>query len=265
MAGEEVAMRRWVTIGLALAVAAPLAFLAVWRLGDRAQAQPPTIEVKEVRGQPVIVNGQELRLWVFVQPAHNGPAAPGGGTPAYCTDGAQSTTVPKFANANPNGLVFKINRDSIPIDKDLATQGIRDSFAAWDAVNTSSPYFTINNTGGASGPAFDGNNTVGWAFIVPTYVLAATWTWTDTNNNVVQTDVFYNSFQKWGVFTTCNGQSSYEVGDIGTHEIGHTVGLNHLSDPNAYATMYPTASKGEVRKRTLTAGDAAGYTGAGGY
>jgi hypothetical protein len=38
-------------------------------LGGEARAQPPTLEVREVRGEPVVVNGQELRLWVFVHPA----------------------------------------------------------------------------------------------------------------------------------------------------------------------------------------------------
>jgi hypothetical protein len=65
----------------------------------------------------------------------------------------------------------------------------------------------------------------------------------------------YNAFHRWDVFSACDASGKFEVANIGTHEVGHTVGLDHLSDGGAYATMYPTASKGEERKQTLTDGD----------
>ena len=43
--------------------------------------------------------------------------------------------------------------------------------------------------------------------------------------------------------------------NVGTHEVGHVVGLGHLEDANAMATMYPSAPKGEIKKRSLTTGD----------
>ena len=212
----------------------------------------------------MVVNGRELRLYVFAHPA---PRSPGGS--GYCTDGNQETQVPAFAKANPGGLVFNINPSTIPsyLTVTDAIAGIKASFNAWDSAGGATTYFAVNDTGGASGPAFDGNNTVGRAYIVPTYVLAATWVWANENGAVQEADVFFNAFQKWGILTGCNTPTSkvYDVQNVGTHEAGHTVGLNHLSDPNGYATMYPTASKGEVRKRTLTAGDVVGYTAAGGY
>jgi hypothetical protein len=232
-------------------------------LGGEARAQPPTLEVREVRGQPVVVNGQELRLWVFVHPA------PKAQSPAYCDDGNQDAPVPNFAKAKPEGLTFYINPSSIPsyLDASQVIAAIKASFAAWDKAGGARQYFTVNGTGGAAGPALDGNNTVGWAYIVPTTVLAATWVWTDNNGVVQQADVFFNAFQKWGILSACNSPTNeaYDVQNVGTHEAGHTVGLKHLRDPNGYATMYPTASKGEVRKRTLTTGDIAGYRVAGGY
>lgn len=230
-------------------------------------AGPPeqAVEAKEARGEPVKVNGKDMKLWVFVFPEPQGKK-PGGGTPTYCTDGDQSTIVPAFAGANPGGLTFNMNRDSIPIGKDTTTEAIHDSFNAWDAVSPAVTYFTVNNTGGAVRPAADGNNTVGWVFIVPTNILAGAWVWVDeATNTVAQADIFYNSFHKWGVFTSCNAEGKYEVGNVGTHEVGHVVALNHLSDPQAYATMYPSAPKGEVRKRTPTTGDIVGYIAVGGY
>jgi len=230
-------------------------------LGGEARAQPPTLEVREVRGEPVVVNGQELRLWVFVHPAPKAQSP-------YCDDGNQSITVPNFAWAKPGGLTFNINQSSIPsylkANANQVIDAIKASFAAWDTAAGTGQYFTVNDTGGAPRPAFDGINTVGWLGMRSGW-LAATWVWTDNKGVVQQADIFFNRAYTWGVFETCNAQPAFEVGNVGTHEVGHTVGLEHLSDPNGYATMYPSASSGEVRKRTPTTGDVAGYTAAGGY
>jgi hypothetical protein len=230
-------------------------------LGGEARAQPP-LEVREVRGQPVVVNGQELRLWVFVHPA------PKATSPAsYCTDGDQNDTVPAFATANPKGLAFNINPSTIPsyLDANQVIAAIKASFEAWDNAGGENPYFTLKDTGGAPRPAFDGINTVGWLDMGPG-VLAATWVWTDIHRVVQEADIFFNSAYTWGVFEACNAQpAAFEVGNVGTHEVGHTVGLDHLRDPKGYATMYPYASSGEVRNRTPTTGDIKGYKAAGGY
>jgi hypothetical protein len=228
-------------------------------LGGEAGAQPPTLEVREVRGEPVVVNGQELRLWVFVHPAPKAQSP-------YCDDLDQYTQVPNFAKAKSEGLTFNINRDTIPsyLDASQVIAAIEASFAAWDTAAGTGQYFTVNDTGGARRPAFDGINTVGWLGMRSGW-LAATWVWTDNKGFVQQADIFFNRAYTWGVFETCNAQQAFEVGNVGTHEVGHTVGLDHLSDPNGYATMYPYASSGEVRKRTPTTGDIDGYTAAGGY
>ena len=233
--------------------------------------QDEPVRADPVRGKPVKVNGKDMKLWVFVHPERGGkgkkPKPPDDDGPSpYCTDdNSQTRAVPKFADANPNGLTFNINDGSIPINKTEARQAIRNSFDAWDDVSPIGTYFAVNNTGGASRPVFDGNNSVGWVKIVPRSVLAAAWVWTDADDNVVQADVFFNAFHKWGVLSGCDEPGKYDVGNVGTHEFGHVVGLDHLADSGAFATMYPSASKGEIRKRSLTAGDAAGYTDAGGY
>lgn len=231
-----------------------------------------TVKAEPIRGKPVKIDGKDMKLWVFVHPERGGKGKkppkddPGDeGPSAYCDDGAQDTPVPAFAAANPNGLTFNIKDDNIPLNEPKAITAIEDAFSAWDSVDPAEPYFKVNGAGGAARPVADGNNTVGWVKIVPRNVLAAAWVWTDTQGNIEQADVFFNAFHKWGVFTTCDDQSKFEVGNIGTHEFGHVVGLDHLSDGEALATMFPTASKGEVRKRTLTQGDADGYENAGGY
>ena len=83
----------------------------------------------------------------------------------------------------------------------------------------------------------------------------------DDDGNVAESDIFYNAFHKWGTLTDCDSEKRFDVAGVGTHEVGHVVGLDHLSDPGAFATMYPSATKGKIRKRTLTDGDKSSYTG----
>ncbi len=270
-------MTKRITRSSRIAVAAILILTLAFGLvavGAGGNGPPPgqdeAVKAEPVRGKPVKVNGKDLSLYVFVYPERAGkgkkPPKEDSGPSPYCDDGGQGVTVPKFADANSGGLTFNINPGSIPGDKAAAIGAIDAAFNAWDSVSTASVYFTVNDTGGASRPAFDGNNTVGWVKIVPRSVLAGAWVWVDnTTGKVVQADVFYNAFHKWAAFTVCDDQDRYEVGNVGTHEFGHVVGLDHLSDTEAYATMYPSAAKGEIRKQTLTDGDKSGYTAAGGY
>jgi hypothetical protein len=166
--------------------------------------------------------------------------------------------VPNFAKAKSEGLTFNINRDTIPSyltparssppSRPLSPPGTP---LVTSLLGKKRPYFTVNDSGGARRPAFDGINTVGWLGMRSGW-LAATWVWTDNDGFVQQADIFFNRAYTWGVFDKCDAQQAFEVGNVGTHEVGHTVGLDHLSDPNGYATMYPYASSGEVRKRTPT-------------
>jgi hypothetical protein len=68
----------------------------------------------------------------------------------------------------------------------------------------------------------------------------------------------YNLFHSWGVFDTCTStETRFEVENVGTHEGGQVIGLAHVKDAEA---MYPSASRGEVKKKTLTTTDVAGAT-----
>jgi hypothetical protein len=129
------------------------------------------------------------------------------------------------------------------------------SFTTWNNANAAFGLI-VNPSSGANGPADDGNHTVGWVRIVPRNTLAATWVWT-VNDIVTDVDIFFNLFHKWEVLEGCGG-SRFDVEAICTHEAGHLIGLGHFSDDCKMATMYPSAPKGELKKRTLTEGDEAG-------
>ena len=167
---------------------------------------------------------------------------------------------PQTPRLQTDRLTLNISAASIPLDPaNGAIQAIHDAFRTWDQA--AKVGMTVHDSGGAGGPAEDGNSSIGWVRIVPPKTLAATWVWTTTVNGVeyvTEADVFFNLSQPWGVFNVCNALDVFEVGNVIFHEAGHVFGLDHVSDPGAQATMYPSAPRGEVRKRTLTTGDVEG-------
>ncbi len=229
------------------------------------KAQPPegkvpknAIVVKPVNG---ITVGPGKKLWVFAFPARGGkPGPPGGGggsdeteCPAPCEDVDLNPDFSLLGFKIPStGLTVNINNSSIPINAINAINAIEDSLATW---NDASPLgLSVNPfVDGANGPDDDGNHTVGWVRIVPKRTLAATWVWT-VDDIVTDVDIFFNLFHKWDVLGGCGG-SKFDVEAICTHEVGHLIGLGHVSDNCKTATMYPSASKGEIKKQSLTEGD----------
>lgn len=53
--------------------------------------------------------------------------------------------------------------------------------------------------------------------------------------------------------------SAYDIQNTATHEIGHLVGLDHVSGMNS--TMSPTAALGDLQKRAIDPGTASGFCG----
>lgn len=53
--------------------------------------------------------------------------------------------------------------------------------------------------------------------------------------------------------------TAYDIQNTATHEIGHLVGLDHVNGPTS--TMAPTAPLGDLQKRVIDPGSAAGFCG----
>jgi Matrixin len=222
----------------------------------------PSIYVREVHGARLANGGH---LWVHVYHAKGGipgpPGGGGGGGGGSCTDTNTQTAYATFAAAKATSMAFKLYAPSVPsyLGTTAVANTMSSSFGAWNAVHN---YYSFSSSGGVSQPADDATNSVGFGMFTGPgagSALAATWSWTDSNNRIKGADIFFNTKFTFGIFTTCNAQSTYELGDLATHEIGHTAGLAHVSDSQAMATMYPSAPTGEVRKRTLTTGDKNGF------
>ncbi len=84
-----------------------------------------------------------------------------------------------------------------------------------------------------------------------------------TTGQLSYVTVTYDSGDSWKVYgsLSCNSQgSAFDIEEVGTHEIGHVIGLGHTNRglKNYYLTMYPFAGQGETLRRTLGTGDKKG-------
>jgi hypothetical protein len=92
--------------------------------------------------------------------------------------------------------------------------------------------------------------------------LAVTYTW-QWNDGFVESDTLFNTSFAWtnlgaegdGCYETAG--NVYDVGNIATHEFGHTYGLGHPSSAR-FETMYAYGYSGETLKRSLASGDVSG-------
>jgi len=88
-------------------------------------------------------------------------------------------------------------------------------------------------------------------------VLALNHVWYYTGSKeIIDSDIIFNSNYAWTVQGAAWG---YDVQNIATHELGHSLQLDDLYwDYQSEKTMYGYAAKGETKKRTLTWDDRAG-------
>ena len=92
--------------------------------------------------------------------------------------------------------------------------------------------------------------------------LAVTYTW-QWSNGEIESDTLFNTSVTWGNLGAegdgCieTAGNVYDVGNIATHEFGHTYGLDHPSAAR-FETMYAYGYSGETLKRSTATGDRAG-------
>jgi hypothetical protein len=168
----------------------------------------------------------------------------------------------------PGTATYYINSQNAPAE---AENEIFNAFEAWDAKVTSTELF--NNSyepTNAAGLNRDGQNTVSWVKVAPPKIIAVTSMWYEddgdpaTLNKIVEFDIAFNTFLEWGIDTDGEGSDdflygAYDVRNIGTHEVGHVVGLADLyDDNNSELTMYGYGRTGETIKISLADGDIEG-------
>lgn len=195
------------------------------------------------------------------------PPTGGGGSPTSCP----YKTFAKWSDTS-KALTFVVDTAASGIAAADAHAGVLNAFAAWDA----SSGLPAPSAGSFSGlpSSYTGlsndTNEVAWASLSAlgyTNAIAVTWTWRYVTTKVAtEWDMVFNNDPgfAWAQNNlgsadpdTASGVAGkYDVQNIGTHEAGHAVGLDHVRE--ASHTMYTYGSAGEVKKRSLECGDAAG-------
>jgi hypothetical protein len=193
---------------------------------------------------------------VHVTHAKPGPATancspdPGGDNGQYALTGwkvSGNKTAHLNANTVPSGIAGG------------ALTQLRNSFSAWSAVS-GVPTIGVDSNGTVSKATANHSYDLMWgrtggSSIAVTY----TWQW---GTGEIESDTVFNNRLPWFIATDepdhcVSGIAKYDVANIGTHEFGHTYGLDHASS-DRWETMYPYGFTGETAKRSLGSGDTAG-------
>jgi hypothetical protein len=118
---------------------------------------------------------------------------------------------------------------------------------AWNGAGANFYFYSIGGT----------NNKLYYAGLSSDY-LAGTWTHRITNDptHISYSETYFNKRKSW---STSGEPGYYDVQNVATHEFGHWLDLNDLSDSSdTEKTMYYSISYGELKKRSLESDDIAG-------
>jgi len=135
---------------------------------------------------------------------------------------------------------------------------VQASFQMWEDDAGSYMDYTYMGTTNRSGASRDDFNVVSWKSIDGAGgTLAETSFWYDTDTKLLlEFDIVFDEDETWSV----SGEAGkYDIQNIGTHEVGHSLVLNDLYDPaDSEETMYGYSYPSETKKRDLYTGDIAG-------
>lgn len=154
---------------------------------------------------------------------------------------------------------FVVGHGTVPasLDEGAAMDAIDASLSAWNAVDGVPSVFSSPATDSDLGSITEGNGTneLVWAPLGGDALGRTHVRWTSDDGHLVEADVELDATASWT--TNPDGTDAFDVRNILTHEFGHS-GLADVTEfPEQ--TMYHTTSEGETRKRTLGAGDEAGW------
>jgi len=157
--------------------------------------------------------------------------------------------------------------DVLPVSCIVYTSGaptgaftaVTPAFGVWDGQTSTSIYGTISDNGGTPpGMVMDGSNTVCWGTIDgPGGTIAVTnfAFWVNTKE-LIEFDIVFDNEEQW---STDGSEFAFDIQNVMTHELGHTLVLDDLRSPRDGAlTMHAYTWPGDSTKRSLGSGDIRG-------
>jgi hypothetical protein len=137
---------------------------------------------------------------------------------------------------------------------------VQPAFTEWDENTSADLYGTVaeDNTNPPPGVVYDEQNTMSWGTIDgPGGIVAACnyWYYVGTKR-LIEFDIVFDAAEAW---STNGAPGTFDIRNIATHELGHTLVLQDLRSPKDGAlTMHAYTWLGDTGKRTLGSGDMLG-------
>lgn len=164
----------------------------------------------------------------------------------------------------PSSVMYRLNPSSVPASVGAVNLAViaQHGFSDWSSASGNKVSFARGADTAVARSAYDGQNVIAWGRTSGNALGVTSIRYNTTTGLAVDVDTIMNKkfSWSWSNSSTCADSTTYDAEDIMTHEQGHWLGLDDQYNASAYqnATMYGYGSKGEVKKTTLTAGDAAG-------
>lgn len=156
-------------------------------------------------------------------------------------------------------VTFAVGRSTIPnaLDTEAATEAINASFSTWNSVSNTESVFADPNYDDelTETTGNNGRNEVVWASLGENVIGRLNLWWQSDGNRLLEANVELNADVSWT--TNPDEKSGFDVQNVLTHELGHC-GLRDVTEYPAQ-TMYYLTAPNETKKRTLEAGDKAGW------